>query len=512
MNFSILSRTGALALLTHGLLHAELEVHPNHFGASVDLGQVVESQDKLPDNQPITRTSAYMAMSGTWDKRFDINLGMGGVFWYALPEKNFRDRLLLSGFGVGQAEGVYAFGEPESPSARLHMGVFNHKYNPDARNLGEYLFRSGAYPGYIWSGGWSYFNSASYSAQGFLLEIPTLGGKVSHDFALFMERNISPTHDLTPAYLVSVKPTAGITFGAGVSWQNGLSLRGDSVLAPRQRLNAYYKTGPYANVPLSQTDREKPGYEPGDTAIVAAGDPRVGTAIAGRYHLGKPANYTDSAGNGTPNSQLGYYSFKAVKLMARASFDIGVLLAGMKADEFKVYGEWAYMGLQNQPFYYDKPSERMPVLFGLNLPTFGLLEVFNVEVDYRNSVFENTLAFPWDQKLPIPTTSQTDNPLTYRETGRKLYTDEAVAQGQTLATADSAFTADLAKRTQAGKDNAWHWSIYAKRKIFESVSLTAQVASDHLRHFDIVFATPQYTPATQRTKDWYYVMRVEFGI
>lgn len=513
MTFSNLHRTGALLMLAgaHMLLHAELEIHPNHFGANVDIGQITQSDGKFPDNQPITRSSAFMAMGATWDKTFDINIGMGGVFWYALPEQNFRDRLLLAGFGLGQAEGVYTFGEPESPSAKLHMGIFNHKYNPDAKNLGEYLFRSGAYPGYIWTGGWSYFNAASYTAQGFLLDLPTLGGKLMHNFALYTERNISPTHDLSPAYLVTLKPSSAFEIGGGVAWQNGLSMRGETDLAPRVRLNAYYKSGPYANLPLAPSDRDKPGYELGDSAIVAAGDPRIGNPIAGRYHMGKPANYTDSAGNGTPNSQVGFYSFKAIKLMARASMDVGVLM-GMQADEFKVYSEWAWMGVENQPFYYDKPSERMPIAFGLNLPTFGLLDVFNIELDYRKSVFQNTLALTWDQKLPIPLTSQTDNPLTYREAGRQLYLDQAVANGETLLAADSTFTAELDRKTKAATDNALHWSIYAKRKIYGNISLTAQVASDHLRHFNIVFATPTYTPATQRTKDWYYVLRLEFGI
>lgn len=513
MNFTMLRRSGALVLLAGfpALLRAELEIHPRNFGASVDIGQVVSSGDNLPENQPITRSAAFLATSATWDGKLDLHLGMGGVFWYALPEKNFRDRLLLSGFGVGRAEGVYSFGAAENPSAKLHMGIFNHKYNPDATNLGEYLFRSGAYPGYVWTGGWSYINSASYQAQGFLLNLPTLGGRVSHDIALYMERNISPTHDLSPAYLVTVKPASAFEFGAGLIWQNGLSLRGDSVLAPRNRLNAYYKSGPYANVPLSQTDRVKPGYEAGDTAIVPAGDPRIGQNIPGRSHLEEQAKYVDADGNGTPNSQLGFYTFKAVKAMARASLDVGNL-AGMKPNDFKFYFEWAWMGIQNQPFYYDKPSERMPVMFGLNLPTFGLLEVLNVELDYRKSVFQNTIALAWDQRLPVPLGSQSDDPLTYREAGRPLYVAEAAAQGRTLAEADSAFTAELGRKEATASDNAWHWSVVAKRKVWEGVSITAQVASDHLRHFDIVFATPSNTPATQRTKDWYYVVRLDFGI
>lgn len=514
MNVSILRRSAAWIMLTGmpALLHAELEVHPRNYGAYVDYGQVVNSNHNLPDNQPITRSAAYLASSATLDEKFDLYLGMGGVFWYALPEKNFRDRLLLSGFGVGRAEGVYSFGDRAHPTAQLHMGIFDHKYNPDAKNLGEYLFRSGAYPGYLWTGGWSFVNSASYQAQGFLLNLPTLGGMVTHDFALYMERNISPTHDLSPAYLVTVKPSSAFEFGAGLIWQNGLSFRGDSVLAPHSRLNAYYKGGAYANVPLSLEDRNKPGYEAGDTAIVAAGDPRIGTPINGRsINSGVQATYVDAAGNGTPNSQLGFYTFKAIKATARASMDLGSF-AGMKPNDFKMYAEWAWLGIQNQPFYYDKPMERMPLMFGLNIPTFGLLEVLNVEVEYRKSVFQNALAMAWSQRLPLPVTSQNDDPLTYREAGRKLYMDQALAQGQAQAQADSTFSAELDRKETFASESALHWSIYAKRKIAEGVSLVAQVASDDLRHFDIVFATPSSSPATQRTKDWYYVMRVEFGI
>jgi hypothetical protein len=513
MKHTILRRSIASILLAGApaLIHAELEIHPQNYGATVDYGQIVSSSDKALNDQAITRTSAFIASSATWDEKFDINLGVGGLFWYALPEKNFRDRLLLQGFGVGQAEGVYSFGEAKDPSAKLHMGLFNYKYNPDAMNLGEYLFRSGAYPGFIWTGGWSYVNSASYTAQGFLLNIPTLGGKVSHDIGLYMERNISPTHDLSPAYLLTVKPSSAFEFGAGLVWQNGLSLRGDSVLAPEQRLNAYYKSGPYANLPLPQADRDRPGYEIGDTAIVPAGDPRVGQNIPGRYHLGEPAKYVDAANNGTPNSQLGYYTFKAFKAMARASADLGSF-AGMKPSDFKVYFEWAWLGIQNQPFYYDKPMERMPMMFGLNIPTFGLLDIFNVELEYRKSVFPNTITLPWYKRLPVPIASESDNPLTYRESGRQLFIADQVAGGQTAADADSAFTAGLNDKEKAASQNAWHWSVYAKRKLTEGLSLTAQVASDNLRHFDIVFATPSPLPATLKTKDWYYVVRLEFGI
>jgi hypothetical protein len=154
----------------------------------------------------------------------------------------------------------------------------------------------------------------------------------------------------------------------------------------------------------------------------------------------------------------------------------------------------------------------MPMMFGLNIPTFGLLDAFGVEVEYRKSVFQNTLNLAWYQRLPIPIASQGDEPLTYREAGRRLYVSDAVAQGQPQPYADSVFSAELASKEKIASEDAWHWSVYAKRKIIEGVNITAQVASDHLRHFDIVFATPSSIPATQRTRDWYYVVRLEFGI
>ncbi len=531
MSFGILRRSAASALLAGipALIHAELEIHPQHFGASVDYGQVVSSNDFK--QQPITRSGAYTAVGATWDESFDMYLGMGGLFWYALPEKNFKDRLLLSGFGVGRAEAVYSFGSKDNPAARLHMGLFDHKYNPDAKNLGEYLFRSGAYPGYLWTGGWSYVNSASYLAQGFRLDLPTFDGKVTHEFGLYMERNISPTHDFSPSYLVTVKPSSAFEFGAGVVWQNGLSLRGDSVLAPELRINAYNKT---TKLPLSVADRNAPGYERGSPyriplekadelapdgqtwrAIIENGNPDPVTGYRYVWDVEKIGDGTSRLGtyNGTPNSQLDYYSFKALKAMARASLDVGTFISGMKPNDFKVYAEWSWLGIQNQPFYYDKPMERMPVMFGLNLPTFGLLEVLNVEVDYRKSVFQNTLNLAWNERLPLPLASKSESPFTYRESGRQAFVSELMAsEGMAQATADSLFSAELGERQTAASENAWHWSIYAKRKIIEGVSITGQVASDHLRHFDIVFASPSYTPATQKTKDWYYVVRVEFGI
>lgn len=63
------------------------------------------------------------------------------------------------------------------------------------------------------------------------------------------------------------------------------------------------------------------------------------------------------------------------------------------------------------------------------------------------------------------------------------------------------------------RQDDWKWSIYARKRVIKGMTIHAQAASDHLRHFGFQIAPiPGYAPATERTKDWYYILRLEFGI
>src|SRR5690606_20281866 len=91
-----------------------------------------------------------------------------------------------------------------------------------------------------------------------------------------------------------------------------------------------------------------------------------------------------------------FYSFAGVKVVARASFDPKAYapMPMLGPEDLKVFGEVALLGVENRPFYYEKRTERMPVMFGLNLPTraFGytLLDAFSFQMEYYNSPFPNT--------------------------------------------------------------------------------------------------------------------------
>ena len=429
-------------------LKAEVEMRPKEVGASIDFGQIKSGHtgNAVYDDQTLTRTGVYLTTSGIYNKNLDVRITIGGLFWYPLtPGEHSAERLVRFGPGVGQAQGIYSYGNPENPSAKLHFGLFSEKYT-DATNLGEYLFRSGTYPGYLVTGGWSYINSASYLAQGVKLILPTFGGMVTHEFTLFMERDYEPTSDISPGYLLTVKPLAFLEFGAGIVWSHAISLNPDR-LAPKDTVNNGYSK--ITNLPILQA--------------------------------------TDSVTKFTPRDhpdQVGFYTFRGFKTMARASIDIGPLFGNERihAGDFKLYTEMAILGVQDQPYYYDDIKDRMPIMVGINLPTFGLLNKLSIEGEYYKHRFPNTVGMPFYYALPLPL-NQNDSPNNYPDS---------------LASVN--------------KSRFWHWSVYGSRKITQGITLFAQAASDHQRHPNGAEVKPTEQPPTITAKDWYYVVRLDFGL
>jgi len=462
-----------------------LVLNPKQLGGYVDFGQAF---DENSDKQPLTRTGTYLTISGVHNDHLEVRATLGGLFWYAFPELSSSSRVVRFGPGVGQVQGIYSFGDDpiNNPTSKLQFGLFPLKYNKDAANLGEYLYRSGTYPGYVSTGGWSYLNSASFLMQGVRYTLPTFGGKVVHEFTLHMERDVAqPLHDFTPGYMITAKPVKAVEVGGGLVWSNALTFNSKR-LAPKEANNAYSKSTGMPVMGLSDFNISAcstPGQEQNCFSDTAYGEPDTVTARA-------TLAAWDACQTSGDCSDIDYYSFRGFKAMARASLDIGVLMDHpmVKVGDFKVYSELALLGVEDQPFYYENKLERMPIMFGLNVPTFGLLDRLAFEAEYLKNRFPNTFAFPFDNlgAIPIPLVDLSDSPYNY--------TDNAVdANGSTF------------------EEDDWKWSVYATRTLTPGVALTAQVASDHLRPFSNV-ANPPSIPFTRKPSDWYYVMRVSFGI
>jgi hypothetical protein len=447
---------------------SDVRIAPLSMTTQVDAGQVVKGEldgSKIED-KVLQRTSVWLIQEMRIRERLDVKVGVGGIFWYTFPDGGpggdapYRS-LTKFGPGIGRADMTYRFGSLEQPMFTLQAGFFPYKYNPDAKNLGEYLLRSGTYPGIVSTGGWNILSEASYMMQGLRLNMALWDGKFQSEFLLPMERDLPPVGDLSPTYIATVAPVRGLEIGAGAACNHCIAVQ------------------PSKASPEVVTSTQ-PGH-PGNAYIIdnPAFDPNL------------PATDLTGANPRYVRDTTRFYTFQGVKVMARASVDPKAFLPPMEflgPQDLKVYGELAILGVKNYPFYYEKVSERMPIMMGINLPTFRMLDLFALEVEYHNSPFPNS-QYNW-QQFGIPTLNFVDSASGARTQDPNLH--------------------DW-KSAKVTRDD-WKWSVYAKKEVIRGMRFYAQVASDHIRLPDYTTVTTS-TPVTGRNgKDWYYLVRFELGI
>jgi hypothetical protein len=181
----------------------------------------------------------------------------------------------------------------------------------------------------------------------------------------------------------------------------------------------------------------------------------------------------------------------AINLMARATLDLADLLGvGERTGPFKLYGEVAVLGVKNQPVYYEKISQRMPMMAGIHVPTFGLLDLLAVETEYLSNPYQDS-----QQELSI----HNREPLVGPSMAIPDLTPEAYKLPRFVE--PSVHGDDL------------KWSVHAVRTLVPGVRLKVQVANDHLRlqNFDIGGILPSVAPQTVRKNQWYVITHLDWG-
>lgn len=307
-------------------------------------------------------------------------------------------------------QGVLSY---RSGSHRARMGLYEFKYNPDSKNLGEYLLRSEAYPTIIESyQGKDLFAPAFSRVAGFEygLEYETFRAKA----LLYAEQYNVPVNDINFTVLAEAGPKAA-EFGAGVSFH---------------RLFKFGK--PTNNSEL---------------------DPQLQA-------------YVDSQGLTT----------EAVKLIARGRLDLGQL-AGISG--FTLYAEAALLGLKKDTLYYKDMMQRMPMMAGLDIPTFGFLDNLSVEAEYFK------------------------NPYLQRKYSVK---DISGSNYSPLPFLDTYGAEELPSQTR----DDWRWSVHVHKALSRWLDLKIRLSSDYMRlkGFDGDFVGGE--PMTKSSKDWYLITRIEF--
>lgn len=346
--------TGVMALtLAAGLYAADTadELKQTLYGeGNINAGQIVNGNSRYEpsgiQHRWLQSNAMVLGDSVTSGDRISMKIELVGVARFSsfVQDQNglgyIDARLPSSGFYFNQASATYVFGDPELKPLSITTGYFPYKYNPDVKNLGEYLFRSTAYPNYIYAS----FDQPFARMLGLKISSRLLNGALRQDLILSNEWEQYPTKDFSLAYIAGMNIGNFIDIGVGA-----------------QAFHLFSTRGNYTTPDSIRT---------------------LGKWNDGQWYYASPE---DSAADiKTP------YSFKAVKLMGRVTVNplanvpeiklpvVGTLFG---KEDLKLYAEADVLGLKNYPTcnpdyglgrqweFYNKLSERIPATFGINAPT-----------------------------------------------------------------------------------------------------------------------------------------------
>ncbi|MBD3392918.1 MAG: hypothetical protein GF418_12505 [Chitinivibrionales bacterium] len=286
-----------------------------------------------------TVVGGRLGLSALLTERFSGYVCFDGHIW-TQPVGEFQPRSIteVTSGGVHEAWARVAFGDIERKPFVLTGGLFNYRYATQMRDLGEYLFRSGVYPGYVFSG------SEGYELLGLWLKSTAIPN-MTHELFFTSIINEVPNFDLSPSYVGHVNIADVVTVGAGIMFSRLISVREE--------------------------------YTTPDSAI---------TPIAREYV------------EGHGNVQ---YTHRGIKVMGRIAIDPKPLFNArlFGPEDLKLYAEAALLGTKNYPKYYEEPAERIPVMFGFHFPCFKLLDVLAIEFEYYGTQYMND---PYNNGVPIP--------------------------------------------------------------------------------------------------------------
>lgn len=454
--------------------------------------------------QWVDHFGAFLAAEAVVDERLHLRGGLGGVFQFRKPETVgsgflFHQRKAFF-MGPARTEAVYHFGEdPADPWLKVGAGMSPYKYNPDAANLGEYLFRSRAYPTTVNTGGYVFIGSAAATLQG--LQANYRRGALRADALLFTETELAPFYDWSLAFVASYSVADGLLdLGAGVNFQHLIPVRPSRTASP-SLVNGYFRdpaTGDYyaGNTEYYQNaegyfrDKADALYANGTAADSARADAYAGRADAYAARYATADSLLSLPAGQRP--EVNPYTTRAVLLMARAAFDPKKLLPGgagrLGSEDLRLYAEVGVLGVKDYPVFYEKVTDRMPVMLGFNVPTFGVLDLLAVQGEYFRS--------PWLNNTYS---------LAAGDQNRVVNTPYLPSSGD----------ARLAARVYEGlRRDDWKWSVTA-RKSLGRLTFSAQVARDHLRLPSSEFYYgPQYDPneVTTFPDSWYWATQVSWGL
>jgi hypothetical protein len=437
----------SLAVLNSFAEEGEFKLEPLHAYASWEVGQVesfvgtaAAGAADLPGRSKylIDRAAVWLLQEARLSDNSKVFLGVGGAYFFIVPSKgnqySFGQR---SAFALTDAHGEFEFWKQSESDHGLLLkaGIFPFKYNPDAKNLGEYMFRTYTYPTVIFTGGLTSINSTTTQLNG--LDVNTKIGGATNDLMLTVKTDQIPSAALSLTDMFSYTLKDFLTLGAGFMFDNFYDATGLADGTFEDNGTGSLGNGYY--------------FVLKDGSIAYPSNPPAAELIADTAH----------------------YTFQGQKVMARAALNLGKILPEnqvLSEQDLRLYGEAILMGVKDYPGYYDKIENRIAYMIGFNVPTFRLLDVLSLEYEYCKNPYTSSTSRPAGGFIPLPT-----NP-------------EKIMNG----------------------DNR-KWTIFGRKNINKSFSISGQVADDHMRLVDY-FGHTNDQEILQTHEDWYWAFQLSYAI
>lgn len=410
------------------------------FFVNWEVGQIEEAHPVDPNNIRVDKEILHHANVWTLQEaRLTENsrlfVGIGGAYYFVFPrapiatDPNVNSK--RSAFGLTDAHGEFNLlggSLEEDHLLLLKAGIILYKYSPDAKNLGEYMFRSWTYPTIVYTGGLEVVNNNMTQLSGLIAN--TKQGIFSNDVMLTLQTEHAPIFGLSLTDIATVN-LGILSLGAGIMFDNFYH-PDDKVLESHLAGNRWY------------------------------------TLASGKEMAYKEYKDMQSAGllqgNDTLVVDSGYYSFSGQKAMVRATLDLGKLMPESMVSEgdMRLYFESILLGIKNYPTYYEDPIKRTVTLVGFNFPTFRLLDLLSVEAEYAPT--------PWKMSTDRPHGGALAAPID----------DNSTLPAGTFPTIN-----------QYKRDD-WKWTVLAKKSLYEGLAVYFQAANDHMRLLDNFSSQSQY--------------------
>jgi hypothetical protein len=415
-----------------------------------EFGQIqdgVNNENVAVERELINHAAVWTLQEATLNENARVRFGVGGAYFFVLPRNlgaNPYTHSKRSAFGLTEAHGEFDIARSgDDLLLQIKTGVFGYKYNPDSKNLGEYMFRTWTYPNIITTGGLEFVGSSGAQLSG-LAATSRLGG-LKNDLMLTIETDRPPIFGLSLTDIVSYQFGGIFEVGAGFMFNNFYTPDEDH-REPKDPRNSY----------VTLRDGRKMAFTQYEYEVSSGG-------------LTPLTDANDSIASSD------YYTFAGQKAMVRASVSAGKLLGGPFAPhELKLYGEAIVLGLKDYPTFYETLSDRIVYMAGVNLPTFGLLDMLSIEYEYAPNPYENSTEGPFINKSVTP------------------------------------FVPDWGSYEPFKDDNV-KWTVYARKNVYEGFSLNLQVANDHIRMLD-QFSTPDFREYMQEKKSWYWAVKMAYAL